>query len=504
MSLRRLSRNAFSSSAMIIVGAGLLFELYRFLAYTIGVEQIGVWSLVLASAGIVRLAEFGMTGGLVKFMAGDLGAQRVSSVGNTLLMGIAVVSAAVGLACLVLWPVVHWLIERTVHDPNMLMVAVGLLPWALGAAWLTSLVTALAAALDGCQRTDLRALSMTAGSATQLGLVYVFVPQHGLAVLGPIQLCFVAIQLLLLCLSLLRVATRGGWGRPAWERTRLTELIRYGAAFQLTAIGHLLFEPTVRWFLGAFAGLVLTGYYEMASRAVVQLRQVVVAAYQMLVPYLANRFSQSGSNVRQTRASYELIMPVMWLTALPYFALIGAGLPFLLTAWAGEYSVQFVQIGLICLAGWFVSTLAVPAFMIYLSVGRLRWVAANQLVIGVLNLIFGWLGGHFFGGIGVVVGAMLALAVGTMVVMVQFHREFQITLAASVPAGMPVLATTSLIGVAGLVYYALHWAGQGWPHWLAGVGYVTLAAVLVAVTWQHPIRQALMSRFSYSEQPGQP
>lgn len=504
MSLRRLSRNAFSSSAMIIVGAGLLFELYRFLAYTIGVEQIGVWSLVLASAGIVRLAELGMTGGLVKFIAGDLGSQRKGRAANTLLMGTSVIAITVGLACFTLWPVVQWLIRRTVHDPHLLATALGLLPWVLGAAWLTSLVNALAAALDGCQRTDLRAMSMVCGNAVQLALVYAFVPAHGLAALGPIQSGFVAIQMVLLCLSVFRVARLGGWGVPVWERVRLNELFRYGAAFQLTAIGHLLFEPTVRWFLGAFAGLAITGYYEMASRAVIQLRQVVVAAYQMLVPYLSARFSQAGNNRQQTRASYERVMPFMWLTAVPYFALIAAGLPFLLTVWSGGYSDQFVRIGLICLMGWFVSTLAVPAFMIYLSVGRLRWVAMNQLVIGILNLILGWLGGHLFGGQGVVIGAMLALAAGTMVVIVQFHREYQVSLVSTLPGGLLRLIAISLTGVAGLLYYALHWQGRGMPHWLAGVGYLTLVAVLLAFTWQHPLRQALTSRITLSAHPGQP
>ncbi len=504
MSLRRLSRNAFSSSAMIVVGALILFELYRFLAQQIGVEQIGVWSIVLASAGIVRLAEFGMTGSLVKFIAGDLGAGRQANAASSLMMGLTVIGTTVGLACLVLWPVVSWLISRTIADPQMLNIAVALLPWTLAAAWLTSLVTALAAALDGCQRTDLRAMAMVSGSAAQLASVHWFVPEHGLPALGPIQLGFVGLQAMLLMVALSRIANREHWGLPRWDWLRLKALARYGAAFQLTAIGQLLFEPTVRWFLGAFAGLAVTGYYEMASRAVVQLRQVIVAAFQMLVPFLASRFGQSRASDADTRNYYERVMQLMWLVAVPYFALVGAALPLLLTVWAGQFSTEFILIGMICLAGWFVSTLAVPAFMIYLSVGRLRWVAINQLVIGLLNLVFGWLGGLWFGGPGVVVGAMLALVVGTLVVVVQFHREYRVSARRSMPQRLIWLVIAALAGLAALLAYWLQWQGLGVPHWAAGVGYLSLIAVLIAFAWHHPLRQSLTSQFNLSTQPGQP
>ena len=63
MSLRRLSRNAFAAMAQVVVSAAVLFVFYRFLIRQLGPEEIGVWSLVVASTAVARLGEFGLGGG---------------------------------------------------------------------------------------------------------------------------------------------------------------------------------------------------------------------------------------------------------------------------------------------------------------------------------------------------------------------------------------------------------------------------------------------------------
>ena len=252
--LRRLSGNAIASVTVTIVSAVLLFELYRFLVRAIGIEQIGVWSLLIATAGGVRLADLGVSGSEVRFMAP-----------------------------------VGWVISRAVDHDEVLALALQVLPWVMAAAWLSALVTALAAALDAVQQTVLRALAMICGSALQLVLVYLYVPTYGLLALGPIQVTFTAAQLLILSVAL-AWTFRSHWRNSLrWSYARLVEMVRYGFVIQMAGLGQLLFEPVIRWLLGNFSGLATIGYYDMANRAVVQFRQVIVSAYQMLVPFMANR-----------------------------------------------------------------------------------------------------------------------------------------------------------------------------------------------------------------------
>ena len=45
---KRLSRNVSANVAQTLLGALLLFALYRYITITLGVEQLGIWSVVLA------------------------------------------------------------------------------------------------------------------------------------------------------------------------------------------------------------------------------------------------------------------------------------------------------------------------------------------------------------------------------------------------------------------------------------------------------------------------
>ena len=66
---RKLSVNAISSVIQLIVSGCVLFYLYRFLLDTIGIELLGVWSLILATSSVMRGANLGLAGSIVKQVA---------------------------------------------------------------------------------------------------------------------------------------------------------------------------------------------------------------------------------------------------------------------------------------------------------------------------------------------------------------------------------------------------------------------------------------------------
>jgi len=68
MQRRQILINAIMSVVQIVVIGIVLFILYRFLLNTIGVEQLGIWSLVLATTSVTQIASFGLSGSVVKFV----------------------------------------------------------------------------------------------------------------------------------------------------------------------------------------------------------------------------------------------------------------------------------------------------------------------------------------------------------------------------------------------------------------------------------------------------
>jgi O-antigen/teichoic acid export membrane protein len=236
----------------------------------------------------------------------------------------------------------------------------------------------------------------------------------------------------------------------------------------------------------------MTGYYEMANRAVTQFRAVIVAAYQMLVPYMAHRAGKRGLSPSQIAGTYRAAQRLLVVLATAYFAVVTAALPLILTLWRGRFNADFVRIGLLCAAGWLVNTLGVTAYMLYLATGQLRWTVWTHIVIGLLNVVLAGLGGWLFGGLGVVGGAMLALSLGSMVVVAAFHREFEVPWREFLPGNTAPLALSSLSVAFGLAAAQLL-AGPGpkGGSWLLAVLAVFALGTAIAV-WLHPaVRSAL-------------
>lgn len=493
MSLRRLSRNAGAGVIQVLLSAIVMFELYRFLARELGAAQIGAWSVVLASASVTRLAELGMGGGIVRFVAGDLGEGSSARAASTAGMTACIVALIVGLACLGAAIALPGLLWHVVSDASLVPFSLWFVPWALLGLWCGSLANVFLSVLDACQRSTLRAAVLVGASVLQLGMVYLFVPEAGVMALGPIYLAQSTTTLLaaLVLAHLVLGQPLSRWLSFDWPRAR--ELARYGGSLQLATLGQVLFDPVTKVFMARFGGMAATGYFEMASRAVMQLRAVIVSAYQALVPYVASRAGNVGLTPTESRSIYLPAYRLLFIAGTPYFSVLGTALPLLLTLWLGGYNALFLSIGFICLAGWYANTLSVPAYMLCLAVGQVRWVMWSHLVMGILNVILSWVGGAMFGAIGVAAGAMIALALGSALVQVAVHSEYHISQAEVVPsASGPLLgACACAVGWAG--YVALSPAVTESLSWV-GVGTMAAAASCGALVVRHPFAKDLFMR----------
>ena len=81
-SSKKLTVNAVSAVVQVVFTALLYFFLYKYLLKNIGVEQLGIWSLILSFSSIANLANLGLTSGLVKFVAEYLTAQDRTKLGK--------------------------------------------------------------------------------------------------------------------------------------------------------------------------------------------------------------------------------------------------------------------------------------------------------------------------------------------------------------------------------------------------------------------------------------
>lgn len=492
MNLRVLSRNALSSVVQVTLSAIALFALFRVLTHFLSIAQVGLWSLVMASTSLARVTEFGLGGGVVRFIASDLGRGDRRSAAQTAFMGLVLVFLFVGFAAIALFPVFASVLAH-ILPAAQLTDGLALLPYAVVSLVLGTVGNVFLSILEGCQRSDLRATIQISSSLVQLAAALWLVPHAGLLSLGPIQVIQSAFVLFVSAILAAQQLDQPFAMWLGWDRSRVRELVRYGGGTQIAAVGQLLFDPTVKLLLTVFGGLAFTGYYEMANRMILQFRSVIVSAFNTLVPFMANRLSRDGLEQKALRDIYVRAFHLMIAIAIPYFGLIGASLPLIMVLWLGHYYLRFLAIAAICLAGWALNTAIAPAYFLYLAVGRLRWTVISHLTIGTLNLIFAWLGGKLFGGYGVLAGSACALAAGSAVTIVAFHRDYDVRFSTLIQSRTLGLLAISAVGAMGsLVSYSK--AVGPLQVKISVLGPAILAAALIPLLWKHPACSDLFTR----------
>ena len=149
-----------------------------------------------------------------------------------------------------------------------------------------------------------------------------------------------------------------------------------------------------------------------------------------------------------------------------------------LRLWRGAFDSVFLAVALVQLAAWFINLLNSPSYMLYLGVGRLRWIMLSHGLIALLTAVLGAGLGWLLGGAGVLIGGAAALALGSLLVPAAFHREYGIAwrdlnLASSVPG--VVLLIAAICASAAIAQSEI------WPGWGIAIGLPVSAAILALV-----------------------
>ncbi len=486
MQKRQVLINAIMSVTQIIVISGILFILYRFLLNTIGVEQLGIWSLVLATTSVTQIANFGLSGSVVKFVAKYIAQgddEKVSAVIQTAALSIG---AFITVVLVVGYPIAVWVLGLVIPDKSYTL-ALSILPFAFFALWLMMITGIFQAGLDGYQRIDLRSLLLMGGAILNLLLCFIMVPTYGLLgvayarIIQNSTVLFSSGFLLKRCLPSLPIFPF------KLDLSIFKEIIGYGINFQIISITQMLYDPITKALLSKFGGLPMVGYYEMANRMIQQFRALIVSANRVLVPAIADLQEKTPEKIQSVYlTSYQLL----FYLALPFYSLLTVCMPIISELWIGHYESVFVIFGILLSIGWFLNTLNVPAYFTNLGTGELRWNVISHIVIALLNAGLGFILGVFYNGIGVVVAWVFSLALGSSIIYLSFHIKHKISLSELLPRSSRAIIAVCLVGVLStlLIQHQLNYAFNT----VVDSTILFIFSIVVFITlWFHPMRKRL-------------
>ena len=478
-------RNAATSVVQVVLLGVTLFLLYRFLLNTIGAEQFGIWSVVLATTSVTNIAGFGLSGSVVKFVAKYAARGEDEVAANVIQTAALSIGLVIGIFLAVAYPLLSWILSLVIPE-NSLDAAISILPYGLASFWIMAVARVFQGGLDGYQRIDLRSMLLMGTAIFHLIICYSLVPSNGLLGLAYAQ---VAQAITLLVANYFFLKRRLGL-LPVipyrWSRPLFGEMVGYGVNFQIVSIAQMVYDPLTKALLTSFSGLTAVAYYEMASRMILQLRALPLAANQVLVPAIAELQEKNAQFIQAVyKDSYHF---VLYLSLPLYSAIIGFT-PVVSEIWIGRYESTFVLYSTLLAIGWFLNTLAGPAYFANLGTGEVSWNTISHLVTGVANVLFGLLLGSLYGGTAVVAAGVVSLITGSWIMIFSYHYRHNIPLRELLPLGSNSIALASVIGLLAVIwtYYQL---GEVWR--LPGVTAVMIiifSAIVVVPAWLHPIRK---------------
>lgn len=464
----------------------VFFILYRYLYDRLGVEQIGVWSLVLAATSVSRIGDLGLSAGVVRFVAQALGradTERAADVVQTVVLTLGTFMAAllaIGYPLFVL--ALNYFIPA-----HSVPIALSILPYAVVSLWVMVVVSVFSGGLDGCMRMDLRSLLLGLSHLAYLGLAMLLVPKYGLEGVAIAQL-IQSVGLMILLWWMLRLQLNELPLMPLhWKLPVLREMIGYGVNFQIITVMNLLFDPVVKALMSKFGGLEVLGYYEMANRLILQGRALIIETSRVMVPAVAALQDHDAGKAKQLFiTSYRLTFYV----AVLFYGVLGALLSTISIFWLGHYQPMFVHFALLLNFAWFANTLVGPAYFANLGSGKLRANMICHVVILLCSLVMGLALGFNYGGLGVAVGAVIGLIAGSMLLQVSHVKQADLNwVAFIIPQDMAKLFILGIFAVF-LSNYGIDQQSS-----LATVSFVALlcSCIFLVFSFNHPNRKVLMS-----------
>jgi len=485
----RIARNAVASVAQVVISALILFLLYRAILEMLGVERLGIWSVVLATASASRIAELGLSASVTRFVA------KYRAQGDEEAVGYVVQTAALSIAILlvvILFPVyslLNVLFEQLFSD-EVLGEARMLLPYAMISFVLTAVGGVFQSGLDGCQRYDWRAVLVVSGQLVFLFAALWLIPHYGLIGLAWAQIGQGAVLLVVGWLLLRRLLPCLPWIPHKWRWAAFREMLGYGLQFQLGAVAMILFEPLTKALLGKYGGLSAAGYYEMASQFVNKARALIVSANQVVVPVIAGLNEQDP---HQLKSLYRTNLRLLFFIVLPLYALVVAWAPLLSELWVGWYEPDFMFFVAVLALAWCINTFSVPAYFSNQGGGRLVWNTTAHVWMGVANAGMGLLLGPHFGAAGIAWGMAAAIITGSVLIVVIFHREQNLSWGLFLPgeALAPAIASIVLIVAEFYTYHAL----SGESAIVRLLACIILPFLMLGpALWCHPLRPIFQDR----------
>lgn len=483
--------NAISSILQIIVVTIIYFILYKYLIEKIGIDYLGIWSLILASTSILNISNLGFSSSVIKYVAKYKAlneSQKIFDIIQTSLITVALVS---GIALIILFPFANFILKFIIPS-KYIIIGQNIIPYSFLNLWFNIVSGIFLATLDGFQRIEIKNFVLIISSILYVVLSFILVPKYGLFGVVYAQITQVILTFILSIIVVKIIFPEYQLLKFLWKKKIFKEIFNYSIQFQLITIAQLLYDPITKGLITKFGGLAATGYYEMAYRLIIRVRSLIISANQVLVPTYA---TLNELNIENVQTLYLSNLNYIHYLTTPVFIFMIAITPLVSQIWVGKQESIFMLSMVVLSISWGINIYSAPAYFANLGIGKLNWNLLSHILMGILNLFLGFIMG-FLGGASFVVCAWgLSLILGSIVLPLKFHKESNVKTS--------ILKNKENIKI---IIWNLVAFGFSWVLYFYFITFLTIIQLVILTLffyiivsgysiWNHSVRRKLTKRF---------
>lgn len=424
MQKSKLFFNSIAAIGQVLIVGIVYLVLYRYLLVTLGIELLGVWSLIIASTSLALIANFGISTSIIKFVATYYARNDFDRLRKLIFTAAVFIIGTYSIISVVILIAGTYVLPHFI-EAKYLPIALEILPFSLLSLIINALGGVISSCLDGIQKNYIKSYIVSFSSIVLFALSVLLTPKFGLKGLIFAQI-FQAIIVLVASIYYLSKSIKSiftlQWN---WSKSLFKEIINYGIKMQALSFMQMSFEPITKALLSKYGGLAMVGYYEMASRLVTQLRGLIVSANQVIIPVVAEAKETKETYVKELYIktfSIVLLFDIVLITGIIITA------PIISFFWIGKIVPFFLFAVVLNSIVAFVNICSNPAYFSYLGEGKLNWLIYSYIAITLLNPILSYFLGIEFNGYGVVVGWNIAFLIGSLLVLFSYHQKNHISL----------------------------------------------------------------------------
>ncbi len=418
----KLRKNILSNILRSLIGGVILFLIFRYLNLTLGIDDFGVWTTVIAISTILRLASLGLAQALLR----EISIKLISGKRNLAVVYIETTLITVLLVYLICFPLLKMGIDlgiEYVFTGDHIEKAASIALPALILVIISEIGIIFHSIIEGFQRMEVNALISVAGQLSMLLLVLVLVPSYGLRGVIFSQMAQAILILIFSWIWIKKQLPELEIIPRKWSYKILKSMLAYGANISLTNAASFLMDPITKIFLTKLGSPSLTTYFELSSQFIQRFRGILLTANSAIIPKIAEYTVHNKDYIKEIYSENLKIALILSLAA--YSVLVSSG-DLLSIAMFRNIQPDFINIFNILAVCWLVNVLAAPAYFSNLGTGKVGINSISQIIMGSLNTLFCYFIGNELSGMGVIISYAAAVSFSSIGLYIYYHKHMNI------------------------------------------------------------------------------